>query len=336
MNLVTGATGMLGIHVLHALILRGEKVRALKRTLSDMQVVKNIFAHYHPDANHYNQIEWVEGDVLDVPSLVQAIEGCSHVYHCAAIVSYHKKDREQMYAVNVEGTANVVNACLEMKIDKLCFVSSIAALGKTKHNEWLSESSEWTESNYNTHYGITKNLSEMEVWRGIQEGLNAIVVNPGFIIGPGNFDRSSASIFKKLDEGMSYYPPGGTGFVGIEDCAGMMVDLMKNDVAGERFILVSDNQSMKELFQQVAQSVGKKTPHKEAGSGILRLALIGEWLKEKLTGKKAIVTAESVRNASVRFYYENKKVKELLGKEFSPISNSITNAASFYLKEIAR
>ncbi len=336
MNLVTGATGLLGAHVMLELLKRGEKVRGLRRKESQLIFVKEIFDLYPETGHLFDEIEWCEGDVLEIDSLFDAISDCTNVYHCAAVVSYHADDRDAMYLVNVEGTANVVNVSLEKKINRLCFVSSIAALGKSKPNDVLNENAEWIDSAYNTHYGITKNLSEMEVWRGIQEGLDAIVVNPGFIIGPGNFDRSSATVFRKIDEGLSYFPPGGTGFVGVQDCASMMVDLMKKSAGGERFILVAENLTMQEVFTDIASGLSKPLPTKEATPTIMNIARYAEWVKEKLTGRKALVTKESVKNASIRFFYENKKVVEILGRGFAPVGESISSTARFFKKKNQR
>ncbi|MFN0030701.1 MAG: NAD-dependent epimerase/dehydratase family protein [Flavobacteriales bacterium] len=329
MNLVTGATGLLGTHMLIELLQRQEKVRALKRADSNTNMVLSVFKFYKAE-QLFEKIEWVEGDVLDADSLLSAMTDCDHVYHCAAVVSYHKADRQLMYKVNVEGTANVVNAAIEMKTKKLCFVSSIAALGKVKDGDVLNEQNEWKDSDYNTHYGITKHLSELEVWRGVQEGLNAIVVNPGFIIGPGDASRSSASVFRKLNEGLAYYPPGGTGFVAATDCSKMMVDLTTSEVHNERFILVAENLSMKYLFQKVAVALGKKSPEKSANNFIIHWVRMAEWMKEKLTGQKALITRESARNTSVRFYYENEKVKRRLQVEFRKIDNAIQQTAEFF------
>ena len=330
MNLVTGATGMLGINLMIELLSRGERVRGLKRERSDLSTVRETFAH-SPQGPSFDQIEWVDGDVLDTDSLLQAMHGCEYVYHCAAIVSYHSSDRAAMYKVNIDGTVNVVNAALETAIIKLCFVSSISALGKI-NNAWLNEESEWSESSYNSHYGITKNLSEMEVWRGIQEGMNAIIVNPGIIIGPGDYSRSSGSLFKKLNEGMDYYPPGGTGFIGVKDCVSMMVDLMQTDISGERFVLVAENKTMKDIFGEISEALEKPRPHKEATPFILKIAFMAEWLKEKFTGKKAVVTRETIRNSTARFYYENNKVQATLGRKFTPVSESILTTAAHFRK----
>jgi nucleoside-diphosphate-sugar epimerase len=330
MNLVTGATGLLGTHVMLELLQRGEQVRALKRHNSDVDTVEKIINFYKPQSGLFERINWVTGDVNDVDSLMQAMEGVRDIYHCAAIVSYHKADRQQMYKNNVDGTANVVNAALQMQVNKLCFVSSVAALGKVKAGDWLDENSEWKDSRFNTHYGITKNLSELEVWRGVQEGLNAVIVNPGFIIGPGQFDRSSASVFKKIDEGLSYYPPGGTGFISAIDCAAIMYKLMQGSASNERYVAVSENLPMKDLFENIAIALGKKPPHKVANSTILFIARMAEHLKEIFLNKKAVVTKESVKNASISFYYRNDKLASLGITNYVPISDAIAATAAFY------
>jgi dihydroflavonol-4-reductase len=332
MNLVTGATGLLGAHIMLELLRKGEKVRGLHRGSGNKQIVQSIFHHYSESAGLFEKIEWVEGDILDIHSLLKAMEGCTGVFHCAAVVSYHSADRDLMYTVNVEGTANVVNVALEKGDIRLCFVSSIAALGKAKNHDWIDESTEWIDSPFNTHYGISKNLGEMEVWRGIQEGLQGFVINPGFIIGPGNFDRSSASVFRKMNEGLSYYPPGGTGFVSATDCASISVDLMLNGAHSERYIVVAENCSMKDVFQKIALSLGKQKPQKEATKTILQLARIAEWVKEKVTRKKALITKESVKNASIQFYYHNEKVIAAVNRNFQPVHQAIENTASFFKK----
>lgn len=330
MNLITGATGMLGTHIMLELLKRGERVRGIKRPTSDLSIVKSVFEFYFPHEKYFSEVEWVEADVLDVCSLQDAMEGCTAVYHTAAIVSYHAADRKNMYKTNVEGTANVVNCALEMKVHQLCHVSSIAALGKVQDGATLNENTEWKDSAQNTHYGITKHLSELEVWRGIQEGLNALIVNPGFIIGPGDFSRSSNSIFTKLNEGLDYYPMGGTGVVGAVDCASMMVELMQRNIHGEQFILVAENMKMKTLFEEVSVSLQKPKPAKMASEWVLQAARIAEWLKEKLTGRKALVTKETVKNTSFHVLYNTEKVTSLLGRRFEPVKMSIQQTGAFF------
>jgi len=328
MNLVTGSTGLLGTHLMIRLLELNEPVRAMVRANSNRKVVKDVFAFYNV-SHLFDRIEWVEADVLDVPALLVAMSGVEKVYHTAAVVSYHRSDRKEMYTINVEGTANVVNAAMECGVKKIGHVSSIAALNRFKTNP-VTEVGEWVDSDDNTHYGITKHLSEMEVWRGSQEGLDVIIINPGFVVGPGDFSRSSASVFSKLDEGFSYYPPGGTGFVGAADVASSMVELMNSSISNEGYIVVSENGSMKDLFQNISKGIGKPIPTKEAKPWMLQAARIAEWLKEKFTGKKALVTKETVKNASLRFYYSSEKLTSAINFKFTPIEKCIEDASRFY------
>ena len=328
MNLVTGATGLLGTHLMMELLSRGERVRALVRPSANRQPVEDVFRFCNN--TRFTDIEWVEGDVLDIDSLEEAMQGCSHVFHCAAIVSYHPAERAEMYRVNTEGTANVINMALHLGNIKVGFVSSIAAIGKAKNNEKVDEESEWVENDMNTHYAITKQLSEMEFWRGLHEGIEGVAFNCGFIIGPGSFERSSPSLFRKLNEGMRFYPPGGTGFIAVSDAAKCIAELTLRNISHERYILVTENISMKDVFQQVAASLGKRVPSIEAKPWILQLARIAEWLKEKMTGRKALVTRETVKNASLRFYYDSKKLQEAFPFEATPIKQAIQQTADYF------
>lgn len=331
MNLVTGASGLLGMHIVAELISKGQPVKALVRQQSDLTPLKEVFSFYGIE-KELSKINFVFGDVLDTDSLLNAIDSGDTVYHAAAIVSYHSADRKKMYITNVKGTANVVNVALEKGAKRIVQISSIAAL-KRRFDGLVSEEGDWENNDLNTHYGITKHLSELEIWRGIQEGIDGVILNPGFIIGPADFSRSSSSIFSKLNEGFSYYPPGGTGFVGVKDVAQLAVVVANQGKSGERYVAVSENLSMKELFQDVAKELEVQVPSKEAMPWMLQAARIAEWIKEKFTGKKALVTHETVKNASIRFHYSNQKVKDAFQFEFSPIHDAVVETARFYRKQ---
>ncbi|MFN5620591.1 MAG: NAD-dependent epimerase/dehydratase family protein [Flavobacteriales bacterium] len=331
MNLITGATGMLGTHLMIELLKRGEQVRALKRSTSDITMVQRVFDFYQ--SPHFSRIEWVEGDVLDIYSLMDAMAGCSRVFHCAAIVSYHPSERQTMYDINIEGTENVINIALQQGGVKVGFVSSIAAIGKAKNNDTVDEESEWVDGDFNTHYAITKQRSEMEFWRGIHEGIDGVAFNCGVIIGPGDFKRSSPSLFQKIGEGMRFYPPGGTGFISAEDCARIIVELTLSTINAERYILVSENLSMKDMFQTTAKALNVRIPSIEATPGMMQLARYAEALREMLGGRKALVTRETVRNAAVRFYYNNEKLRSVYTAPFMPINEAIQRTAAFFKSE---
>lgn len=328
MNIVTGVSGLLGMHIARALAEKGEQVVGIIRPNSDMSIVNEVFTFYNQQ-HLLDRISFQKGDVLDTDSLLQLFQEDSIVYHCAAVVSYHSADRKLMYQTNVEGTANVVNAAIEKKVKRIIQISSIAALKRTFESE-VTENGEWEDNSLNTHYGITKHLSEMEIWRGIQEGVDGVILNPGLIIGPSDFNRSSSSIFSKLSEGFDFYPPGGTGFVGVKDVANLAVVLSSKGRSGQRYIAVSDNWSMKELFQKIAKAIDAQVPTKEAKPWMLHLARIAEWLKEKFSGKKALVTIETVKNASIRFEYSNEKVKKELDYSFASLNDAISETAGFF------
>lgn len=333
MIFVTGSTGLLGAHLLYQLISSGKQVKAMCRQSSTTASVESIFRLLDANGeNLFRKIEWVTGDVTDLVSLEEHMTGCDEVYHLAAVVSYHRKDRKNMYAINVGGTANVVNTAIELGIKKLCHVSSIASFGREYNHQNITESSLWTDEKLHTHYGITKHLSEMEVWRGVQEGLNAVIVNPGFIVGPGSFDRSSASVFKKINQGLPFYPPGGTGMVSVTDVAKSMVQLMDSEISGEQFIVVSENTSFKDLFVGISKSLGKKEPNKVAPLWLLHVLRIGEWITEIFTGRKAIVTKESLKNSSLVFFYDNNKIRNRLNFEFEPLSKSVEETSNYFKK----
>ena len=214
--LVTGATGLLGSHLTRLLVKNGRSVRAIRRPTSRMDLVRNI----------ENQVEWMEADVTDLLSLEPVFEGVSHVFHAAAMVSFDPRDREKMTRVNVEGTANVVNLCLDSGVKKLVHVSSVAAIGRVAGKKEVVETNRWERSPANSHYAITKFQAEAEAWRGLAEGLDVAIVNPSIIVGAGFWDEGSIRFFQQIDRGLRFCPPGGSGFVDVRDVARFMVNLM--------------------------------------------------------------------------------------------------------------
>ena len=334
MIFVTGSTGLLGTHLLHRLASEGKKVRAMHRNGAAFDEVESVFRFLgDKDLRLFSTIEWVEGDVTDIYSLLENMKGCKEVFHLAAVVSYHRKDRQRMYDVNVGGTANVVNTALHYKVDKFCHVSSIASFGRTHDGQRIDESTPWTDGNLHTHYGITKHLSDMEVWRAFQEGLMGVIVNPGFIVGPGSFDRSSPTVFKKIRRGVPYYPPGGTGMVGVSDVVRAMTGLMEKEITNEQYIAVGENLSFGELFREVSKELGYPIPTKEARPWMLQAMRIVEWTREKLTGKKAVITNESIKNSGLRFYYETGKIRKELNFQFQPVAKAIEETARYFREQ---
>jgi len=240
MILVTGGTGLVGAHLLYKLTSQNEKIRAIYRSEHKIQLVKNVFESYSADAeNLFKKIEWVEADILDIPALLEAFKDITYVYHSAAFVSFEPNKYHLLRRTNIDGTANVVNLCLSENVKKLCYVSSIATLGNELNNKPVSEDTIWNPEADNNDYAITKYGAEMEVWRGTQEGLNAVIVNPGVILGFGFWDNGTGNLFKKAQKGFKFYTSGTIALVSVEDVVKVMIDLMHSDIVNERFVLIA-------------------------------------------------------------------------------------------------
>jgi dihydroflavonol-4-reductase len=327
MILITGGTGFLGSYIIKDLIEKNYRVRAMRRSTSK-------FPFYIP-AEIFKKVEWVEGDILDTVSLEEAMEGIDAVIHSAAIISFHKHDRKQMYQVNVQGTANVVNAALEKNIPRFVHVSSVAALGRSKIGGHVSEEKKWQENKTNTHYAISKYRAEMEVWRAIGEGLNAVIINPSTVLGYGDWNTSSCRIFKTIYDEFPWYSTGINGFVDIEDVARATVLLMESDISEQRFIANADNWSFQQLFNTIADAFGKKHPHRRATPFLGSIAWRMERVKSLFADSRPLLTKESARVAHSNTYFGNDKLlKALSGFSFTPLQESIHKACKKYLNTI--
>jgi len=335
MILVTGGTGLVGSHLLYELTKKGESVRALIRNRKKIDLVKKIFAYYSDDSEKLIQkIDWVKGDILDLYSLEEAFSDIKKVYHCAAIVSFDGKDKNHMIQANVQGTENVVNLCLRNSIEKLCHVSSIASLGGALNGELIDENSKWSSSQNHSAYSVSKFKSEMEVWRGIQEGLSAVIVNPSVILGPGFWNSGSGSLFTKAAKGMKYFTVGATGFVDVRDVAEAMITLMESDTSAERFILNSENMNYKDLFDKVANAMHVSRPKRKATKKMLKLAVFLDGAASAIGIKKREITKEIIKSSTSISKYSNEKVKKTIGKTFIPIEKSIGEIAEKYKNEL--
>ena len=315
MILVTGATGFLGAELVFSLLKTEEKVRCIKRENS--VIPKKL-------ASLSGRIEWLNADILDFSDLEDAFEGVTQVYHCAALVSFDESLKTKMLQVNAEGTANVVTLCIDYGIEKLVYVSSIATLGNAKADEPIDETCFWEGFEIKDAYAVSKYRAEMEVWRGINEGLNAVIVNPSVIIGADAGTSGSGAIFERVKNGLNYYTRGATGFVDVEDVARCMILLMNNPVRQERFILNAENLSYQSLFEQTAKQFGISKPNKLAKPWMLSLAWRFTALKNMLSGKKGGINKTLAKTADKISRYDNQKVKSLLNYKFIPVKQSIT------------
>ncbi len=332
MILVSGATGFVGSHLLAELLRSGIKVRATRRSISNTDHVYKILEHYSVASEKYSSlIEWIDADLLDPVDIENAMAGIDLVYHAAAIVSFDHRNRREVIRNNVEVTRNIVNACLEHNVKKLCFVSSTAALGSASLNEEVSEDSPWVDSRSQSAYSTSKRQSEMEVWRGVAEGLNVIIVNPSIILGAGDWTRSSPRLIKAVWEGLNYYTEGVTGYVDIRDVVKAMIWLAQSDISGERFILSSENLSYKEVLTMISKAMNKPPPGRLAAPLLIGLAWRLDWLRSKFSGKGRTITREAVTAGMQKRYFSGKKISDTMGIQFIPISKSVEDTVKFFL-----
>ncbi len=331
MILVTGSTGLAGSHLLQELTSRGQRVRALHRKNSNKDFVGHVFKAYAQDAEkQLSLIDWVEGDVLDIYSLEEAMEGVKKVYHNAAMVSLSAGDHKKLAKVNVEGTANVVNAALASGIEKLCHVSSISALGRANQDGITDETTDWVTSRHNSYYAISKFNAEREVWRGSVEGLKTVIVLPSVILGLADINNSSMKLFKTILNGLPFYTPGSNGYVDARDLARAQVILMDSDIQNEKFIVSSENLSYKEVLGMIARGLEKRPPFIGVNKPMASMAWGFFKVKGMFTGKAPIITRETAATAMREYVYSNRKIREATGIEFRPVQETITELCHIY------
>ena len=330
MVLVTGCNGLVGSAVARELLQNGYSVRALVRPNADRSLLKDI----------EEKIAWVEGDILDVSALESALAGVSQVVHAAAVVSFAPSQRATMHKTNVEGTANVVNACLKANVQKLCFVSSVAALGrpdpsrgsKSEAGEQIviDENQKWEESPLNSAYAKTKRLAELEVWRGVAEGLRAVVVNPSVVLGEGNWDRSSSQLFKYAYDQKPFYTQGTVNVVDAADVARAVRLLLFSDIVGERFILSAGALSYQSLFGKMADGFKKKHPTIKVTDFIAQVVWRVEAVRSWVTGKAPLITRETAMSSRTNFVMDGQKIEQSLDFEYADIGTTVARICKYF------
>lgn len=317
--LVTGATGLVGAHLIIQLTEKGYQVNAIKRENSDLSPVTKLFDYYNN--KNYNSINWINADMLCYQEIEEALDNIEIVYHTAAIVDF--KADKNIVTTNTQGTANIVNACLAKSIKKLCFVSSIASLGKVKENETqITELCEWDDTEKNSKYSLSKYKSELEVWRGIEEGLNAIIVNPSIILGPFDWNKSSCKIFKTIYNGLKYFTKGIKGYVDVRDVCNAMILLTESEIINQKYILNSDNISFETLFKLIAKGFNLKEPNKYLTpqmSGLL-------WKLAFIFGQSSKFNKSMAKSAHSDSLYSSKKIIDALNYKFIDLKSCINNS----------
>ena len=329
--LVTGGTGLVGSHLLANLCLQGFTVRAIYRKQSSLIEVKKVFSFYTQEYEKlFQNIEWKMADITEIPSLNDVFQGITIVYHCAALVSFKNNDYEKMRKINIEGTANMINFSIDHQVEKFCFVSSIASIDKNSVAEKITEQNEWNPENNNYGYAITKYGGEMEVWRGTQEGLKAIIVNPGVILGSGFWENNTGKFFKNADNNFKYYTNGITGFIGVQDVVKAMIQLTESQIENERYILVAENKSFRYVLTEIGKKMGKKSPSVYVSPLMSEIAWRLAGIISFFSKKPALITKHSARAAHQKYYYSSEKIIDAIAFEFETLDKVIAVCVDHY------
>lgn len=330
---------MVGAHLLYELTLAGKKVKALKRKTSNLQQVLKTFSCYSDTPQElFNLIEWVDGDILDYFALEKILEGVTEIYHCAAIVSFDSKERQKMISNNVEGTANLVNAALENKVKKICHVSSVSALGRLDNQQLITEETNWVPSKKISGYSESKFFSEVEIWRGIEEGLDAVIVNPSIIFGPANWETGSAKMFKTVWDGMKFYTKGITGFVDVKDVVRAMMLLMDETnfelAKNQRYLLNAENLSYQNVFYQIADAIEKPRPKIYASDFMMDFAWRVLRIVSLITRKPPLISRETAASSRAVNNFDGSKIVKQFNFQYRPISETIQQTAVFLKQDM--
>lgn len=313
MILVTGGTGQIGSRLLLNLTKnKAYKVRAIYRNTQSLEKIRQLFVkHSDSGAAQFDTIEWIQADLSNIPALEKAFEGVTFVFHCAGLISFQPQDFDKLIEVNVQGTANIVNLSIDFGVKKLCYVSSVATLSTLPHTP-IDEENDWNNEDNNTDYAISKNGAEMEVWRGSQEGLPVVIVNPSVVLGGDFADRGSGLLYKKVADGLRYYPAGATGFVGVDDVVRAMVQLQFSEVEGERFVLNAENLTYKAVLERIAKQLGVKAPTKRVSHQMLRFLARLDGVLSFLHLKKRTLTLASADALGMVTTYNGEKIKKYI------------------------
>lgn len=340
MVLVTGGTGLIGSHLLLHLLENGESVRAIYRTEKHIVKTKSLFDYYFK-SDLFSKIDWIQADILDIPSLEIAFKNIDSVYHCAGFISFDPKDEQQLRKVNIEGTANIVNFCIDKNVRELCHVSSIAALGdltKLKNGDttplFITEETEWNPEKLHSDYALSKYGAEMEVWRGQQEGVNVVIVNPGVVFGPRFWNQGSGAFFTTVKNGIPFYTNGTTGYVAVTDVVKIMHQLMVSGCFNERFIIVAENISYKNMIDMIAQKIKSVKPKIEAKPWLLHLAWRLDGAFATLFSTKRKISRQGAHSLQNTDLISNEKIKSQLDYSFEKISDYIDTIAPDFKKQV--
>ncbi|WP_299755889.1 NAD-dependent epimerase/dehydratase family protein [uncultured Pontibacter sp.] len=322
MVFVTGGSGLIGSFLIPELLRQGHQVKALYR--NEIPAVAGA-----------EKVQWLQGDILDPALLRDALTDVKYVFHSAGLVSYAPQDEELLKQINIEGTANIVDACLEAGSIKLCHVSSIAAVGRPKNVEQLTEKAKWDPAADLSAYASSKYFGELEVWRGVAEGLNAVIVNPSIILGPADWSRSSTQLFKYVYNERPFYTGGEANFVDVRDVVEAMLQLTFSEISGERFILNAEQMSYKSFFENTANCFSKKAPSVRVPALLAEVVWRLEHVRSWLTGRRPLITKDTARVSKKTHFFSNDKIRKAIGFEFRPVSESVDWVCRELLQQMA-
>jgi dihydroflavonol-4-reductase len=317
---VTGANGLLGSSILKKLISEKIPVVGLRRNYSDAS----------GSTNFLKEVEWREADVTNSLALADTLKNIDTVIHAAAVVSFDPRAKEQIFQTNVIGTQNVVNACIALGIPRLIFISSVAALGRKKGTVEINEENKWVDSDLNSDYAKSKYLAELEVYRGQEEGISISIINPSVILATGNPNKSSAQIFKYVNDERLFYSDGYINYVDARDVADMVFKIFKNKSGGEKFIANAGSVNLKELISKIAIRLGKKEPSIKINSSLLITAAWLEEMRCKIGGREALISRQSVKMSREKFTYQNQKSISHLNMVYRPLDETLDWCCKYY------
>ena len=333
MIFITGGTGLVGSHILLQLCQKGERVLALRRNSSTLEICRRVFSQNN-SKDLFKSIDWVNGDLNNIPMLEKCISRCEYVIHAAALVSFHPEDKKKLVDININGTANVMNISIDFGIKKCVYVSSIATLGRNSTDEIVDENCNFKLSNLESNYSISKYMAEQEVWRASNEGLDVIIVNPSVILGPGDWVKGSSRIFHSIYKGLRFFPPGKTGFVDVYDVSAIIVKLIFLKVSNERFILNGINTSYESVFNLIADNFNIKRPNIRVTPFLKEIGWRIEKFRSLILQRKSLITKETAESGMRESTFSSKKVEKLLNYKFRTLDDTVANYCKMYIKDL--
>lgn len=330
MDLVTGATGIVGAHLVSALLASGRSVRAIARDPKKIAHLHQVLAHYGLQEHDISErLELVNVDILDVSAVNECVIGIEHLYHSAAMVSFTPHEKDLMWKVNVDGTGNLINASIATNVKRFCHVSSVASIGRDPNGEMSTENSPFEDAPHVSPYSHTKYHAELEIFRGIAEGLDAFMVNPSVIIGPGLVGQSSMAMVDKVRNGISFYPSGTAAIVDARDVAQALISGSEKARTGERYLLVGEHLPYKELFKTIAEISGTRPAKRVLPHWLLNIAWRLEATRTFFFRSHPFITKHTAHSACSHYRYDNTKAKTELGVEFRTVQKAVENAIKF-------